>query len=158
MQPYPKTCQNLTGECRLNEYKDASAVAEFLSSVLEQNWSEQDITDYIKNPSRHLLSYYEESTLVAFILFDFIIDEVEIIGCGVWSKYQNRKIAYYLFEELFSVCKQQGAKRVFLDVAESNEKAIGLYRKLGFGELRRRKHYYQLSTGETDAIIMNKEL
>lgn len=148
----------MIGECILNLSSDARSVAEFLTTVLEQSWSEQDVIHYIENPARHLLSYYEEGRLVAFILFDFIIDEVEIIGCGVWPDYQKCQIAYHLFQGLFKVCKERGATHVFLDVAESNKKAIGLYQKLRFEELGRRAQYYQLSTGKTGAIIMHKEL
>jgi ribosomal-protein-alanine N-acetyltransferase len=45
--------------------------------------------------------------------------------------------------------------RLFLDVAESNSAAIGLYARLGFTQMGRRKAYYAHADGSReDALLM----
>jgi len=48
-----------------------------------------------------------------------------------------------------------GVERVFLEVAEDNLAARGLYESLGFGDVGRRKAYYERgSNSRMDAIVM----
>ena len=51
-----------------------------------------------------------------------------------------------------------GAEQLFLEVRVSNVPAQGLYRKLGFVEISRRKGYYPTNGGREDAIVMQKAL
>jgi ribosomal-protein-alanine N-acetyltransferase len=44
------------------------------------------------------------------------------------------------------------SRHLFLEVRESNEAALKLYRKLGFGEIGRREKYYE--NPEETAIVM----
>jgi ribosomal-protein-alanine N-acetyltransferase len=56
---------------------------------------------------------------------------------------------------LSRAARRGDAKRIFLEVAEDNEAALALYRKLGFQEVGRRKRYYARRDGEpADALTM----
>ena len=49
-------------------------------------------------------------------------------------------------------------KRIFLEVRESNQRAIKFYRRNGFQEAGVRKNYYKLNFGREDGLIMQKNL
>jgi ribosomal-protein-alanine N-acetyltransferase len=56
---------------------------------------------------------------------------------------------------LSRAARRGDAKRIFLEVAEDNEAALALYRKLGFVELGRRKRYYERAGSEpVDALTL----
>jgi ribosomal protein S18 acetylase RimI-like enzyme len=50
---------------------------------------------------------------------------------------------------------QAGAERLFLEVGESNEAAISLYKKNGLSEVARRRNYY--GPGQ-DALLLSRPL
>ena len=64
--------------------------------------------------------------------------EAEIISIGIKEKFQNLGGAKLLIKNVMNM----GIKSIYLDVASNNEKAIKLYKSLGFKILQTRKNYY----------------
>jgi ribosomal protein S18 acetylase RimI-like enzyme len=60
-----------------------------------------------------------------------------------------------LLEELFDRATGLGAIRMLLEVAASNEAAIGLYESFGFEPISRRHDYY---ADGADAVVMERSL
>jgi ribosomal-protein-alanine N-acetyltransferase len=59
-----------------------------------------------------------------------------------------------LIDHLLDTCRKRGILHYFLEVRETNEKAIALYRKYGFKVCGVRRKYYS-DTGE-DALVMQR--
>jgi ribosomal protein S18 acetylase RimI-like enzyme len=57
-------------------------------------------------------------------------------GTGVVPAYRRRGVAIQLFDFIAPRLKQRGIKKYLLEVITSNERAVALYRKLGFEETR----------------------
>jgi ribosomal-protein-alanine N-acetyltransferase len=79
---------------------------------------------------------------------------LEIIA--VDPRVQRRGLARKLFDELVYQLGQAGITEVVLEVRESNQPALELYRSLGFVETGRRPRYY-IDPVE-DAVLMRLEL
>ena len=77
----------------------------------------------------------------------------------VKEEFRRRGVAQSLVEGLVAGLKAKNVRCLTLEVRASNEPAIGLYEKLGFKEVGRRKGYY--SNPKEDALLMtvyfNKE-
>ena len=58
-------------------------------------------------------------------------------GTGVIPSYRSKGIGKQMFEFLMPKFKEIGIEQILLEVISHNEKAIGLYRKLGFEETRK---------------------
>lgn len=58
-------------------------------------------------------------------------------GTGVIPDYRRKGIGRSLFEFLFPKLREIGIRQMLLEVISSNERAIELYRKLGFEETRK---------------------
>jgi len=58
-------------------------------------------------------------------------------GTGIVPEYRGRRVAQELFAFLVSRLKERGVSQYLLEVLTSNERAVALYRKLGFVEVRR---------------------
>lgn len=78
-----------------------------------------------------------------FILGRLVADEAEILTIGVSESWQRRGVGCRLVEALCRAGRKAEARRLFLEVAPSNTAALGLYQRLGFQEMGRRKGYYE---------------
>jgi ribosomal protein S18 acetylase RimI-like enzyme len=58
-------------------------------------------------------------------------------GTGVIPSHRRRGVAQELFDFLVPRLKERGMAQYLLEVLTSNERAVSLYRKLGFDEVRR---------------------
>ncbi len=58
-------------------------------------------------------------------------------GTGVIPAYRSKGIGNRMFEFLIPKLREIGIEQILLEVISQNEKAIGLYRKLGFEETRK---------------------
>lgn len=58
-------------------------------------------------------------------------------GTGVVPDYRRRGVARELFDFMVPRLKERGITQYLLEVLTSNERAVALYRKIGFAEVRR---------------------
>jgi len=89
--------------------------------------------------------------LVGYSINHLVMDEFHILNIATHPEYQRRGIATRLFRHAIEV--NPVIRVVFLEVRERNGPARAFYRKLGFREIGRRKHYY--SDTKEDAITMS---
>ena len=85
---------------------------------------------------------YSDNHLVGFISANCAADELDIIELGVISEFRRLGVAHKLITHLQLYCIRQNIKKIFLEVAENNAAAIGLYEKTGFSNIGIRKNYY----------------
>lgn len=65
-----------------------------------------------------------------------------LYAVAVHPSMHGRGVGRRLVEESLSELRACGIERVFLEVRAGNDRAIGLYRKLGFSDLRQLPNYY----------------
>lgn len=93
-----------------------------------------------------------DNKVIGFISFSHTLDiEIEAIAVDVY--YTNKGVATLLLNKCFEFAKQNNIKNIFLEVRESNQKAINLYIKNGFYKSNSRERYYD---NLEDAIIFKK--
>ena len=94
-------------------------------------------------PSRiALVAERTDSRLCGFVVGRIIAEECELENIVVDSLNSRQGIGSALLEELSQAARQGGAKRIFLEVRESNTPARALYQKLGFQRDGQRDAYY----------------
>ena len=84
-----------------------------------------------------------------------IVDIAEITNIAVTPNAQRQGLGEKTLNILLDVCRERGLAAVNLEVRENNAAAVGLYEKLGFEAVGRRKKYYN---NKYDAILMTKNL
>jgi ribosomal-protein-alanine N-acetyltransferase len=70
-------------------------------------------------------------------------EEVEILDVAVPADCRRRGFGLGLLQAFVAFAGGRGVRQIFLEVRESNEAAIGLYRKGGFSPVGRRPNYYR---------------
>lgn len=80
---------------------------------------------------------------------------VHLLSIAVLKDYQGRGIGSLLLQRIIESARKLGARRIYLEVRVSNERAQRLYKKFGFRVFARLSTYYM--DGE-DAYLMVKDL
>ena len=96
-----------------------------------------------------------ENTPIGFITYSVNIDTADLQDLFVSEEYRGKGVGKALVSAFMRAVHENGVKKLFLEVRESNEAAIGLYALAGFKFISIRKKYY--ADGE-NAFIYVKEL
>ena len=81
-----------------------------------------------------------------------LYEDCDINNVAVLPEYRRRGIGRRMMESFLVRCRGKGAKRVLLEVRESNLAAIGLYAAFGFAVIGKRRDYYD--DPREDAVLM----
>lgn len=111
-------------------------------------WSANDFRDLKKSGCEIIMSDN------GFIVYRVVADEAEIITIGVNPEMRRQGIASAMICIIEKNIKNQGIKKIFLEVASTNEPAKKLYQNLGYKTVGLRPKYYD----GIDAILMSKDL
>ena len=118
-------------------------------------WSRSMLEDELYNPSVSVIvAEGEDGTVLGYGEIGVVLDEGCLEKIAVDPDYRRQGVA----EEILAAFLRFGrAKLAFLtlEVRESNAAAIGLYEKLGFQVVGRRKGYYDAP--KEDAVLMTVE-
>jgi ribosomal-protein-alanine N-acetyltransferase len=106
---------------------------------------------FLEKPIYHI--FYNHISLV---IIQVICEEAEIITLAVDSKRRREGIGYELLKSSIIYLEDLDIKKLFLEVAATNQIALKLYHKIGFTACGLRKGYYGQGTDKkADAIIMS---
>ncbi len=86
--------------------------------------------------------------------FNFV-KKGHVVSIAVVEEHRNKGLGTALLEESMNKMKEKGCSEIYLEVRNSNEPALKLYKKLGFTVIRTIPYYY--SDGE-NAYAMAKKL
>ena len=135
----------------MNE-SNVSSVAQIASENLSEAWSLETYRSQLSNPNDFTFLACFDGEPAGFISVWYVLDEAEINNVAVSAKFRRKGIATALFAAAEKALPD--AQRWVLEVRESNEKAISLYKKLGCENAGMRKNFY--SKPVENGIIMIK--
>lgn len=125
-------------------------------------WSARNFADAITTGAgtqvltlRGLPDPGEPPPLVAYCVYQAVLDEVQVHNLAVAPERRGQGLARTLLRLLFGMAHRRGAASVFLEVRQGNVPALELYRSLGFRTVGLRRDYY---TGpREDALVLRKD-
>lgn len=131
-------------------------------------WMENDYREELnRNDSRQIVSVLDQK-IIGIIILRLInknsftdsgynkFEEAEILTFGVSPGFQNKGIGNNLLDKALKDCANFEVKEIWLEVRESNYKAINFYQKNKFFFQYIRQNYYQ--NPFENALIMKKDL
>ena len=139
---------------RMNE-SHVKAVAELERLCFSDPWSENSVASELKNKLALWMVAEEDGFVAGYIGSQTCGDESDVMNVAVHPDFRRHGIAETLVSALVEELKAIESRCLTLEVRVSNDPAIGLYEKLGFIEVGRRKNYYR--NPREDALIMRKE-
>lgn len=140
----------MKGTITKGSIQDATAILAVMEDVYEASpWKlEQIQADLGQASSTCFLALDEGGQVLGFVALQETLYEVEILQIAVKRAFQGQGLAQQLLAQL------PDQKEIFLEVRVSNQPAQGLYKKMHFEEIARRKNYYHDPI--EDAVIMKR--
>jgi [ribosomal protein S18]-alanine N-acetyltransferase len=109
--------------------------------------------------------------IAGFILYTLVAGEGEILTVATAPQWRRHGIGEMLVKAALSHLNAERAEAMFLEVGDSNQAALSLYRKHGFTEVGKRQNYYAVAKGGnyagenstvaqtgTTALVMRRDL
>ena len=140
----------MKGTIKKGSVQDAAAIISVMEDVYcHSPWKlEQIQADLEQASSTYFLGLDEERQVLGFVAIQETLYEAEVLQIAVKRAFQGRGLAQQLLAQL------PDQKEIFLEVRVSNQPAQGLYKKMHFEEIARRKNYYHDPI--EDAVIMKR--
>ena len=104
------------------------------------------------------LAAFQGDAMLGFYIGEQAGPDYTLMDICVAPSHQGQGIAKQLLDAFIHHGEQQHAENLFLEVRESNTRAIALYERAGFSHMSVRKNYYPTATGNEDAILMGLTL
>lgn len=96
--------------------------------------------------------------IAGYAVLMMVVDEGHLLNIGIASSFQRRGLGGRLLEHVLARTRLSGGASLLLEVRPSNDKALALYQRYGFGEIGRRKAYYPAHLGREDALVLRRAL
>ena len=118
-------------------------------------WSLNSVTTELDNPLSLWLVALDGEKLAGYVGSQTVCNETDMMNVAVSPEHRRQGIAEALVTDLVEKLRKIESHSLTLEVRASNDPAIGLYEKLGFAQVGRRKNYYR--NPREDALILRKE-
>lgn len=133
---------------------DEKRLSEIENKCFSDPWSENAFADEAeKSYGVNFVCRYL-GKIVGYIFADDICNEVTISNVAASPDFRKRGVGNKLMNAIDDYCKLNKSNLITLEVRQSNEPAINLYKKHGFEIIGKRKDFY--SKPKEDAYIMTK--
>ncbi len=134
--------------------EDVPAVHEIDLLSFNLPWPERSFRFEIKdNPAARGWVAEVEGRIAAMLMLWFIVDEAHIATIATHPDFRRQGIGEQILLAALRAVREEGARRAFLEVRESNLAAQTLYKKYGFIVDGRRPKYYR--DNNEDALLMS---
>ena len=121
-------------------------------------WSRSNFLDSIKSGYQAQLLVAGEELLGYFVAMKGV-DEVHLLNLTVAPAYQRQGWARVMLDALAIWTRGQHAQWLWLEVRQSNARAIAIYETHGFRRVGVRKNYYPAADRQReDAVVMSLRL
>lgn len=141
-------------EIRKMTEEDVPYLAKIEEETFSMPWSPKDFLEMIKIDQVVYLVVVLDNKIIGGAGIRNILGDGEITNVVIKKEYRGNGYSYKLLSSLIEEGRGLGATAFTLEVRESNEAAIGLYKKLGFETEGKRKGFYDRP--KEDALIMWK--
>lgn len=129
----------------------ARKAAELEKRCFSSPW---ELEEYEKSRQREdfsCLCAYTDGEFSGFLMAFHVLDECHLLDIATEEKFRRQGVGAALIRELMKRAGEKDGGVIYLEVREKNQAARGLYEKLGFVPVGKRKDYYKYPTD--DAVL-----
>ena len=140
---------------RIHDPADAAWLAQAEADSSSHPWSEDMYRSSISSDSESVFLLHDNGEKIGAAVLMLVVDEAHLHNIFVLPARQGQGMGKHLLQRLLQYARDHHTNHMLLEVRQSNERALALYRSCGFTESGRRKNYYRVDqTRREDAILM----
>ncbi|MBX3428059.1 MAG: GNAT family N-acetyltransferase [Hyphomonadaceae bacterium] len=136
----------------------SALLASLHARAFPKPWSAAEIATLMENQAVFALLHGNGAEANGFVMAWAAAGDSELLTVAVVPEARRKGVGAALVTSAGVAALVRGAASMHLEVAEDNEGARALYRKLGYEEAGRRHAYYAGEGGSVDAIVMRRTL
>lgn len=137
--------------CRPGSGRDLPQVMQVMARAFDpafgEAWTREQVEGMLDIPGSWLTVAVTDGQIIAFSLMRSILDEAELLLIAVDPVWQGRNVGRTLLLDSISAAMSQNIRHIHLEVRATN-KAIDLYKSVGFVHCNTRKSYYRGRDGQ----------
>lgn len=136
---------------------DLVTIAANEEAIFPRPWSLETFEELLSREGATILvAVLPVNRVAGHLVYWVVAGEAEVGNVAVLPGHRGRGIATRLLDDALEEMTRLRVSRVFLEVRESNEPALRLYRSRAFGQVGRRPGYYEKP--KEDALIMARRM
>jgi ribosomal-protein-alanine N-acetyltransferase len=136
--------------------EDVDAVVAIETEAFSSPWKRDTFLELIGRPNLELLVMDDEEVgIVGYAVLWCVLDQGELANLAIIPPSRGRGLGSRLLARVLEVARARGVDTVYLEVRESNQPALALYRRFGFTQVGLRRGYYD-HPKEDARILMAK--
>ena len=128
-------------EIALAKKEHLSLIASLERATFSSPWSEKSLEFFLEELN-FCVVLLNDGKLASYCTVSTVLDEAQIINVATDIRLKRLGFAESVLKAVFDECVRRSITSISLEVRESNESAIALYKKLGFEVLGKRKNFY----------------
>jgi ribosomal-protein-alanine N-acetyltransferase len=147
------------GDLRVRKFRaeDVEAVLAISAESREAaNWSRESYEKLAIEEGASAFVVEADGKVSGFLVGRRAEDQAEVLNMAVHADHRHKGEGSALLSAALDEFRLRGAKNVYLEVRESNTRAISFYEKHGFFRSGRRKGYYR--SPDEAAVTMERKL
>ena len=127
-------------------------------SAYAHPWTRGNFADSLKS-GYQLLALMGGDTLIGYFVAMEGVDEVHLLNITVAPEFQGQGFGVLMLDALSVWARSRQALCLWLEVRESNARAMRVYERFGYRRVGERKHYYPAARGQREhAVVMSLKL
>ena len=138
--------------------EDLDAVMAIEQAVYSHPWSRGNFRDSL-NPLFDAHCLWLDGELLGYFLAMHGVEEMHLLNITVAPSRQGQGWGHMMLDALSLLSRSQGAQWLWLEVRQSNERALQVYERYGFRQVSIRKDYYPAGRLQREhAVVMSLKL
>jgi [ribosomal protein S18]-alanine N-acetyltransferase len=117
-------------------------------------WSRGNFIDSLAAGYPARVLYADRGEVLGYFVAMPGVDEMHLLNITVAPPVEGLGHARFMLGELVRLCREFGARQLWLEVRESNARARSIYQRFGFLPVGVRKGYYPAPHGQREAAIV----
>lgn len=137
--------------CRPGSRSDLTQVMQVMGrafdSAFGEAWTRSQVEGMLDMPGSWMTIAQCGQNIIAFSLMRSVLDEAELLLLAVDPAWQGQKVGRNLLMDNISAAIERNIRHIHLEVRSTN-KAVNLYKSVGFSHRNTRKSYYRGEAGQ----------
>jgi ribosomal-protein-alanine N-acetyltransferase len=134
-------------------------VAAAEAAAYEFPWTRGNFIDSLSAGYLAMMLLDANDRLIGYFIAMNGVEEMHLLNITVAQAHRGRGHAIAMLDALLDMARERGARKVWLEVRESNAHARAIYLRYGFTQIGVRRGYYPATQGKReDAAVMGYDL